>query len=450
MNTKGCDRMARELDDVYIRQLYKDAMFDGKKTTIDEYTGEKIYYGNKKDAIRKHSVSKTSDIDHIVPIDVVKRLYPDLSPDQQRLLVNNLRNYAITNSSLNRKKGGFENHEYLLKQLLSGEPEDIKTTINMIVKEIDSHAVMGFEAAEMRIYNAKTAISQNVTQLTSQLPTGLKETGTAFADGAKNALIDSTIPLVVESVNNLIQVAKGEKEFKEAACDVGKTALEIAVTGGVNKMIDLIPEGHMKQIVNVAVIVKDSAFKYLNGEITGHEFIEEVGVKGAQMAAGIIAGEVGKEIGLIVGSAIGTTILPGIGSIAGAAIGQIVGQVVCSMIVTATCGLIVTARDTLKHMDDYKKKESQIRRLTSNALAEMENQRNIIKNIVKTENEKWDKTVDEAFNIINSSFDSEISMSESFARVTSGLDTILSLFGKQVMFNSADEYRSQLDTVLVI
>lgn len=93
----------RPIDDPYHRinanDSYKNQVFDGKKTTVDAYTGKKIYYGNVADAKRMHSIDRTADVDHITPIAKVRDRYGDLSIEQQRKIANNPNyNYAMTNS----------------------------------------------------------------------------------------------------------------------------------------------------------------------------------------------------------------------------------------------------------------------------------------------------------------------------------------------------------------
>ena len=76
--------MGRELDDITNRKKYKEEKFNGKRSMKDEYTGERIFIGNAKDAKYKHS--STADSDHITSIDVVKKRYADLKPEQQKKL----------------------------------------------------------------------------------------------------------------------------------------------------------------------------------------------------------------------------------------------------------------------------------------------------------------------------------------------------------------------------
>ena len=389
--------MAREIDDVYKRKKYKLARYDGKKSMTDDYTGKRIFSGNAPDAIHKHPINKISDTDHVTPINVIKKRYKGLSQEQLKQLANSKHNLAVTNSQLNRSKGDLENHQVLLKAAFKGEPVDVKTGATMLAKEVESRTCMREQATGMYAENITAAVVTNTSQAVQKIGSVTQEAGKDFAYGATDALLDSVIPLTVEAATNLCKVAKGEKELKEAGKDIAKATVNIAVVGGTERVLfKALSNESMVQIAQVALIVKDSAIRYVNGEINEAEFMDEVGEKGANMVAGMIGGAVGEEIGewigLIVGSAAGPT-----GSFVGFVVGHYVGKFLGAMIASFACSSVF---NTLRHLDDYKLKESQIRRLEASALSEIEKQREILKSIVKQEDEIWNATVNDAFEII--------------------------------------------------
>ena len=128
--------MVRDIDDVSKRNRYKDEQLGNKMSRKDDYTRERKFKGNKADAKHRHPSNKTLDTDHITPLNVVKKRYPELTKEQQQKLANNAQhNYALTNSKLNRSKGDLENHEYLIRQFKKGEGENLETTTRMLAKE---------------------------------------------------------------------------------------------------------------------------------------------------------------------------------------------------------------------------------------------------------------------------------------------------------------------------
>ena len=137
--------------------------------------------------------------------------------------------------------------------------------------------------------------------------------------------------------------------------------------------------------------------------------------------------------------------MPGIGSAGGAVAGKIVGEILGTIITTVACSTVITIFESVKHMEDYKLTESQVRRIEQDALKEMKVQREKFHNIVQQEFDIWDKNVEDGFNIMMSSackgmFDTN--------GITEGLDKVLSVFGKSVKFKSIDEYEKQLDMPL--
>lgn len=77
----------------------------------------------------------------------------------------------------------------------------------------------------------------------------------------------------------------------------------------------------------------------------------------------------------MIGSVVGTVAMPGAGTAAGCVSGEVIGQILGVIITTVACSDIVSVFNIAKHMNDYKLKESQIRRLEAEALREMEKQR---------------------------------------------------------------------------
>ena len=83
------DKIKRsQVDDINRRNnaadSYKNRSFGKKKSVIDEYTGDKIFYN-----ANKHINEKQSNVDHIVPLDEqIRRYGSDLTPEQIRTMAN--------------------------------------------------------------------------------------------------------------------------------------------------------------------------------------------------------------------------------------------------------------------------------------------------------------------------------------------------------------------------
>lgn len=447
--TKEYDR--KLYDSAKNKANFKEKTFDGKQTYSDPITGQTLHKSqnaaqnkyhkntnNKNDSQKwaKHS----AEVDHINSLknvhDKVKH-DPFLTDDDFKDIMNADENFRVTSKSLNASKGEKSDWDLIL---------DKDSDISLDGK--------------MKLAKEKIASDITITQKVA-LKTA-KNAGNEFINGATDTLVDSTIPLTAEAVRKLIDIVQGKESLEDATKDMTKLTVDIAVIGGTRKILTDVVSSQLtnsnsvalqsisnsnqaSQIIAVALIVKDSALKYLNGEIDGEEFIEEVGTKGASMVAGMIGGQIGKEIGTLIGGTFGTLVAPGIGTVAGMKTGEIIGKVLGTIITTVACSAIATVVSTTKHLNDYKLKESQVRKLEREALNEMENQRKKFREIVQNEFKIWDETVQAGFDqILNSACEENYDIQG----VSAGLDKILSVFGKTVKFKTLDEYEEQLDTTL--
>lgn len=431
---------------------YKDKVFGDKETYMDTISGKVLHKSQKaaqnkyhmKNSEGKNTSTKwaehSAETDHINALkdihDIAKH-NPFLSDSDFKEVMNSDENYRILSKKDNTSKG---------------EQSDWQ-----IITDKDNGM-----SSEARVQMAREKIGSDIALQGKFAVRTVENVGKEFAIGAKDTLVKSAIPLTVEAVGKLCKVANGEESLGDAAKEMGKVAVDVAVSGGTNKLVldvvnsqlrnsknavfsNIANSNQVAQIVTVAMIVKDSAVKYINGEIDGKEFIEEVGVKGTTMVAGMIGGSIGGEIGAILGSIAGSVALPGVGTAVGAVAGKVIGEILGTIITTVACSAIISIYNTSKHLNDYKLKESQIRKLEIEALKEMENQRHKFKSIVEREHKYWDEEIQNGFNMILSS---ACEQTFNLQGVTDGLDKILALFGKSVAFKNLDEYEAQLDMPL--
>lgn len=431
---------------------YKDKVFGDKETYVDPFS-EKVLHKSQKAAQNKYHMrnsegentstkwaehsAETDHINSLKDIHDVAKHNPFLSDYDYKEIMNSEDNYRILSKKENASKG--EKSDW---QIITDKETNM--------------------SSEARVQMAKEKIGSDFALQGKFAIRTTKNIGEEFASGAKDTLVKSAIPLTVEAVRKLCQVANGEVSLGDAAKEMGKTVVEVSVAGGTNKLILDAVNSQMRtsknavfskignsnsvaQIVTVGLLVKDSAIKYINGEIDGKEFIEEVGVKGATMVAGMIGGSIGGEIGAILGGIAGTLTLPGVGTAVGVAAGKLVGEILGTIITTVACGAIVSVYNTSKQLNDYKLKENQIKKLETEALKEMENQRLKFRSIVEREYKYWDEEIQDGFDMILSNACEE---TYNLQGVTDGLDKVLAVFGKSVAFKTLDEYEAQLDMPL--
>ncbi len=416
-------------DDTRKKEQFKDETFEGKKTIKDPKSGQVLHRSHSSAKKKYHTkwARHAAETDHIKSLkefhDSAKH-NPFLTDEDVKTIANSRENYQILSKSENASKSN-------------------KTMVNnsSIKQTLSANVTLHGKFAKKTVENA---------------------TKDFFISGAKDTLINSVIPLTAKAVEEMVQVATGEKSFQEATSTIAKHTLKTAVTGGSYQVLQHAVNTHLKnsgntllksisgnqlaQIITVANVVQDSAMRYFGGEISGKEFVEEIGSKGAVIVAGMIGSEIGGEIGSIVGGILGTGTMPFIGTGAGIVAGRVVGEILGTIITTVACSGILGVYEVYQHRNDYLRKEKQIKTLEREALAEISAQRKKFQQIVQQEFACWDKTVQSGFDRILSCACEE---NYDLNGVTQGIDKILSLFGKSVAFKTLDEYEQQLDKPLI-
>lgn len=432
---------------------YKKKIFDGKRTYKDPVTGKKLHISHGAAKNKYHMKSATgeyrsaawadhaAEADHIVALkEIHGRVKGNafLTDEDLKEIANKDANFRVTSKRFNAAKG--KNSD--LTMAVDGNSELTKSGKKALIKEKIS---------------AEVHVNADIATHTA------RNVGKEFANGATQALAGVIIPLTVEAISQICQVASGGKAIGEAAGDMAKYTVGTAVIGGTKQLIadqaslmisnsenplfkKIASSGQIGQITAIALIVMDSAQRYINGEIDGQEFIAEIGEKGTMMVAGMIGGEIGSEIGTFLGLVAG--------GVVGAAAGKIIGKVLGTIITTVSCGAIMLVnstvkdiKETAKHLDDYKKKERELAMIRTEALAEMGRQREKFKAICSEEFGRWDQTFAEGFDQIMRSACKGVYSAKGVAE---GLDEILQIFGKNVRFGTVEEYEAQLDSALVL
>ena len=438
--TQDYDRSS--YDSASAKKAYKEKVFGDSAAITDSTTGEilhksqtaaqKKYHMKNADGenVSKKWAKHSAETDHINSLksvhDKVKH-NPFLSDDDVQEIANCDENLRILPKSLNASKGEKSDFEVIID---TDNGLSLKGRVHLAEEKIKSDVALTGK------FTARTA--ENIGILT--------------VDSAKKSVEDNAMKFVRYGVDHIVDVATGEESLEDAVVDVGAFTIETVGKDVIKNVADaalvnnalyqsLKNSGALGQLIQVGTIVAESASRLIDGEITADEFMFEIGDKGATMVAQMIGSEVGAVVGEIIGISAG--------GILGAGAGEIIGRAIGTMIATVACNVIIAVRtniiNNLKSLDDYKLKEKAIRKLETEAIAEMEYQRQKFRNIVENEYQKWDKNIESGFDMIIVSACKEV---YDLQGIINGLDKILSVFGKSVMFKNLDEYELQLDMPL--
>ena len=266
-----------------------------------------------------------------------------------------------------------------------------------------------------------------------------KDIGEKTVAGAVGAARDSAYPIMMNSIQALFfegesledtltdagtelakRAAKGGsevlvREVKESAIAFLKESRNPALQSCKSLVDDIAGETPIGQVAVFLQSCGESLLEFMDGEISGEQFADEIMINGAVT---------------FISAAIGTAFpIP------------LVGPVLAGAIAKAAEAIL----DTRAHMDDYLKKEQMIHSLSVQAQAEMESRRLAFHEMVQDEFEKWDSAAEEAFyQILSNSFEENFDLGQ----MINGLDKILALCGAEAKFHSVEEWESQLDLPL--
>lgn len=428
-------------DNQYAHAKFKDRAFENKqgeinKTAIDE--NGKLVYRYKDDAKARFGEQKgelaVADADHI---DALKSIHnrhkhnPFLSDSDIKEIGNRTGNFQLMRASENRSK---QESSDFIEGIKDG---NIKKATKGLKTQIETDLLL--------------------TQRTAQ------NMGTEFATGAMDTVAGSAIPLTIEATKQFMLVVQGEKSLEDAAKDVGKDTFDTAVKGGTNKLVvdvatvqlansknavlkDIAKNNQVAELIVAAKIVSDSAMRYINNEIDGERFIDEVKENAAMLLAGKIGTELGGMAGAVAGATIGSTLLPFIGTKLGEQLGTAVGRIVGGMVATMAVGMVCSTINDIKgaYKSIGKREQAYLDMLDEiyqEATAEMNRQRELLKVEFEKKQIKWTAAIEQGFDTMISG-----ACADSFDDVTAGLDQVLDLFNTEARFHSADEVRSFLNT----
>ena len=258
----------------------------------------------------------------------------------------------------------------------------------------------------------------------------IKEVGkTAHRAGMEQAKYGAIVAGVISVSQNISAVATGNKDIQDAIKDVAKdtatgagisyviagsgSVIKSCMASSTNKTLQVISKGNIPSLIATTTLeVGKTIKKYINGELTELEVIEELGEKGVGMMASSI------------GASIGTAIFPGIGTI----IGGVIGYMCSSSIYNGSLSILKEERLSYE-------RRIKLEGFAKIALENMHIQQEIlVKEISKNYIEKQEK-FDEAFNYI------EMSVKyENLEMFTKGLNQIAIEFGQVLQFKDFNEF----------
>ena len=409
-----------KFDNAYKRKKVKQAYFNGKKTQQDYITSSTLHASRiaaKKKYGETHYTKHIADVDHIIPEKVIYdalKNNPFLSDQDVKEIINIDANYRITSSHLNRKKQAKHNMQIAFDKNMD---LSLNARKKLVLDEV--------HATPQVILKASSITAKNVSE--------------EFIQGSKTSLEEYAIPLMVESVNNLCLVASGEKDFKDACLDMSQFSLKIAAKGGTTQVCktglsvilknvhsshedtvffknlkNIASSNYVTQILNVSMLIKNSMIKFINGEIDGIEFFEEIGEKGVSL------------IGSSIGTIMGELLIPI--PVVGALLGNFIISTICTSIYKSCINIY-------RSFNYHKEKLAQVSAFANQALEQMHIQRTYLHSLIESELTQWNMKINSGFDQILTSI-----INNDANGISSGIDSILTLLNESVKFKTYEEF----------
>lgn len=415
----------KQVDNPYFRNIKKggpkDLAFKNKQSAVDGYTQEKIYKsstGVNNSETRVHSTQKTSNVDHVIPVEkIIKRWQGKLTAEQMRSLAQDKNNLVVTNESLNKAKNAMNNAEYIVDKIKKGEPLPAKTAKNMIKKQIKAEISTNTKAVKYMAQN--NAVIQCMGEVSKA---GLNGAGAA-----------AVVASVYSTIDNIMSVIDGDKSGAEAVLDIANTTALAAVTGfAYTAGISLANEG-VKQIAKVAT--NEACKSLLNGFANSNAvgIIVVSGVEFVKSFSKYSRGEIsGKELGVELGEkATGIVASMTIGAAAGGGIpGALIGAAAYMISTTIYRGVVESIK-----LSQYAEEMDRLMPYLIHAYDRMHAARMLVEEMLENEIKDRREVIQNTFKKMEQAL-----YNDNLEDVNNSIGNILDLFGKTIKFKTLKDF----------
>lgn len=298
-NSKSKEFKRKKFEDLKAMEAYKEEWFDGKQTSVDEYTGETVHRKKGSTERKYHSNANLhlANTDHIVSL---KAGYDEtkynhfVTDEQVREALNQGYNYAITNARINQSKREKVNREFALQNNeLSDEAKE-----RMIQKGKEAHNAFKRDIRKASFQNAGdialsgavqrgkyTAISSTLNN-TDKFLQGDKE----FCDVITDTICVTLKSGVNGACSDVLQVmGRGAKDKITDGIRSSKIADSISNVPGISRLSDLPQNSEMinklkqifknknaKLLMNIGMDVGKLTTNLLTGDITSEEYRDKM------------------------------------------------------------------------------------------------------------------------------------------------------------------------------
>ena len=428
-NPNYSPEIRNKLDNSTAKKKYRKKQFNGKKTTKDMATNETVHT-NIEAAKRKYGeknfTKHIADVDHSYSIKEMyedSRYNPFIDNKARKEAVNNERNLKLVNAKTNRSKGQQSNIQVVKKN-------------NGLITEKKAAVQAQIEGK----------ISTNSSLIIDTVK-GMHDTGSQSAKSV------AKLEVAISTANHLNKMRKGEEDLGEAvinvAVDTARTAsvayvssIGMKVTDAAltkitsNGAVNFINAGGSAKIFIVVKEAGESMLKYLNGDITEAQLVDELGEKGTSLAMSFAMGAEGLVVGASIGTIIGTMVGGPAGTIVGTKIGAVTGELIGNMvgyIIGTQCYRVIqeySAKFAI-NTEEYRR----LQKMYMDLANQIENYRIVLESRLKALHYQQQKEISEAFQEMMDGI-----LENDTDKITHSLQRVCIQYSVEIEYKNNDEF----------
>ena len=268
-----------ELDDIGKRKLYESRVLNGRTTTIDAYTGKKIYKNNR------YTPHKRLNTDHVIPIKQGYSLYGDyLTAKELREIIAQDYNLAITNERLNKAKGCKANLKFIIDNFGNLDSYDLNVigVTKMLLYETNANFNFNKDAVTKILSNNIRSCEIKLNDISQSSNKNIKDL--KLNDETKFMLYStalSSAQILYRSYNGELTSAETAKEIaKETGIMIGSVVID-EMLNEIGKLLEKEGLGNVTEFINIQSIVTSinssiTIMRYINSEIDGYQCINSL------------------------------------------------------------------------------------------------------------------------------------------------------------------------------
>ncbi|MGO1041095.1 hypothetical protein ACTPEO_00025 [Clostridioides difficile] len=413
-----------------VKKDFVENYFDGENTKVN--SNGTVLHKNVKAAKKKYRSNKYAkhvlEVDHIDPIASIHKRNKHkkyINDEDICEIATQKRNLQLLSKTANAAKQDRGNIDALRNKKVSDSltrGQKFKFVVNGAVQPVITDA-------QLDIRNLKGAKKYHAIKFKMVKTNALKEDIKIVSkESIYNGKSVELISLTTSSINNIVSVATREKDIDEALKDIvydtsrsfissvssnltQDAVSKIAQHYKYSDKIQLVGRKFQIDKISTVIVVGDYVVKFIDNEISAEECVTEILMNNV----GIIAYE----------------------------LGMIAGGPAAAIITSIVVGEISKAVLEYKQIKNLNvEKEAQINAIVSEALVEMENQRKRLEKMIKLKFKKWNEEFEHGFKLIFMGMDSS---KNNIENISSGLNSILSIFNNTCKFNTIREFNTFFD-----